>query len=74
MIGERFRRTAGQPRPDNDDLELAAIVRANQPRIIFMSRPLVGQRAVWNSCIEMADHNCCAGLTRPIKTATGIEV
>ena len=39
-----------------------------------MAAPFLVERTVWNFGIERSDHNCCAGLISPSRTATGIEV
>ena len=74
-LAERCRgRTAGEATADHDDFKFAPIVWTNETGMIFVTCPLSIERAGWNSGVEIADHNCCAGLMNPSKTAMGIEV
>jgi len=41
--------------------------------MVFVTGPLAIERSSWNSRFQIADHNCCAGLMNPSKTATGID-
>ena len=70
----RRRRSAGETASHNDDLELSPIIWANQSRVIPMAAPFLIERSVWNPGVQRPDHNCCAGLTKPSRTATGIDV
>jgi len=70
----RHGRTAGQTAANHDDLKFAAIVWTNESGMVLVTRPFAIERAGWNSGVEVADHNCCAGLMYPSKTAMGIEV
>src|SRR5438874_1976988 len=67
-------RSAGQPRTDHNDLKFAAIIRANETRIILVVTPFSLERTGRNFAGEFSDHNCCAGWMRPSKTATGMAV
>jgi hypothetical protein len=67
-------RSAGQPRTDHNDLKFAAIIRANETRIILVVPPFLLERTGRNFAVEFSDHNCCAGWMRPSKTATGMAV
>ena len=73
-LAERGRgRSAGESAADDNDLKFSAIVRTDEPRMIAMALPFLGERAGRNSGVERADHSCCAGLISPSKIATGIE-
>ena len=67
-------RSAGQSRTDHNDLKFAAIIRANETRIILVVPPFLLERTGRNFAVEFSDHNCCAGWMRPSKTATGMAV
>ena len=59
LLPQRRRgRAAGQTGADDDDLEFAAIVRRDQPRIVLVPPPFFRQRAMRNLGIERADHGC----------------
>src|SRR5438270_6048270 len=73
LAERRGRRTAGQTASDNNDLELAPIIWTNESRVIFVARPFPIERPGRSSRVEVADHNCCAGLMNPRRTAIGIE-
>src|SRR5204862_7436462 len=68
------RRTAGQARADHNDFKFAAIVWTHETGMVLVARPLPIERPRRDSCFQIADHNCCAGLMNPSKTATGIAV
>ena len=53
----RRRRASGQAAADNDDLEFAAVVWTDEPRVILMVRPFFCQRPTRNLWIETADHS-----------------
>src|SRR5437588_4421504 len=67
-------RSAGQSGTDHNDLKFAAIIRANETRIILVVTPFLLKRTGRNFAGEFSDHNCCAGWMRPSKTATGMAV
>src|ERR1700731_587987 len=73
LAQRRRRRTAGQTAADYDDFKFAAIVWTNEAGMVFVTRPLFIQWTGRSARVEIADHNCCAGLMKPSKTATGIE-
>src|SRR5207237_8149239 len=74
-LAERCRgRTAGQAAANHDDLKFAAIVWTNESGMVLVTRPFAIERAGWNSGVEVADHNCCAGLMYPSKAGMGMEV
>src|SRR6476469_8171040 len=64
-------RSAGQSRTDHNDLKFAAIIRANETRIILVVPPFLLERTGRNFAVEFSDHNCCAGWMRPSKNARG---
>ena len=85
LVAERFHvvallaerrggRAAGQAGADDDDLEFPAIVRRDEPGVVLMPPPFLGQRAVRRSGFERADHERVCSLTQPSRTATGIEL
>src|SRR6266446_6910121 len=67
-------RSASQPRTDHNDFKFAAIIRANETRIILVVPPFLLEWTGRNFAVEFSDHNCCAGWMRPSKTATGMAV
>src|SRR5436305_1892062 len=67
-------RSAGQSRTDHNDFKFAAIIRANETRIILVVPPFLLERTGRNFAVEFSDHNFCAGWMRPSKTATGMAV
>ena len=74
LAERRRRRPAGQAAADDDDLEFPPVIRRDEPGVVFVVRPFLGERAVRNPGVEIPDHNCWAGFTRCRSTATGIEV
>ncbi len=74
LAQSRCGRTAGETAPDYDDFEFAAIVRTNETGMVFVTGPLAIEWTRRNPRLEIADHNCWAGLMIPSKTAIGIEV
>ncbi len=67
-------RATGQSGADDDDLEVAAIVRRDQLGIVLMPPPLFRQRPMRNFGIERADHEWVRNFTQPSRTATGMEL
>ena len=74
LAQRRRRRTARETAADYDDVEFAAIIRTNEAGMVFVTRPLAIEWTGRNPRLEIADHNCWAGLMNPSKTAIGIEV
>src|SRR5437660_835805 len=52
----------------------SAIIWTNEPRVVLVTIPLSGERPGRDLWVKRSNHNCCAGLTSPSKTAMGIEV
>ena len=85
LIAETFRpitklaergcsRAAGEAAADNDNFKFSAIIWTNEPRVVLVTIPLSGERPGRDLWVKRSNHNCCAGLTSPSKTAMGIEV
>ena len=49
-------RSARQAAADNDDLELAPIIRANEPRVIAMIPPFLVEWTGRNLCVQRPNH------------------
>ena len=74
LAQRRRRRTTGEAAADNNDFKFASIVWTNEAGMIFVTRPFAIEWARRSPRLEIADHNCCAGLMNPSTTAIGIEV